>query len=322
VTPQLAVEIALLARLLAQGWCVEAERSKSLIQRLQNARWVKRGRRQGEWLIRDGASDPILARLGTILPTWEADFELLRERGLDPSDPLAIRALPSYRARPTPGVRRFINRRNWNAAAGIGPKRTAREPPLGVELTHDWMIRLRWNVGLRVRIAERERLIEELSADGYECPLPERVFRRGLTFAGVAPETIFTCENLGAYIDLPLPDNAMALFAPGCDWRAAKTVLDLLPQSQWVHFGDLDPEGIEIARYLAKRTGRTSQFLVPSFALQRYADMAQRHGVEWRDVPDQPMLKMLAQSKRGLYQEVFMLDADLPGELKTHFRCS
>ena len=317
MTPEVAQEAALLGRLLDTGRCVEAKRTKALLGRFQTARWVQRGRRRFEWLMRTGANDEMRARLCAILPTWKRDFALLRERGHDPFDVSDLLLTPSLRAGATAEGRTFLNRRNWHAAAGAGPKRTARRIADTV-LTQDWALRLRWNSGLRIVSQGCEREANDWSLDGIEVVLTERAFLRGVAFRGVMPKAIFTCENLGAYIDLPLPANTLAAFSPGKDVRAAAALLERLPEIPWLHFGDLDPEGAAIAVNIAGKTRRPLRLFVPSFA-DEYIERAQKRGVEWLGARGEhlaaPIFAALRQQGTGIFQEVFMLDSRLEAEL-------
>ena len=65
------------------------------------------------------------------------------------------------------------------------------------------------------------------------------------------PRAVITCENLGAYIDLPANESTLVIYSPGADTEAAVALLKMFPAAQWMHFGDLDPEGVEISKRIA-----------------------------------------------------------------------
>lgn len=253
------------------------------------------------------------SRLATLLPGWGADFEFLRAHGLDPKKPQDIEALPALR-RPVVAKGR-INRRNWKSAAGLGPKRKSMLKTEAT-LTSDWVMRLRPNKGLLANWEDSTTDLWEMAQTWTECPIPQRQWLNLKQFAGTTPDVVITCENLGAYIDLPLPKNALCVFSPGKHTEIAIELLAKLPTSRWVHYGDLDPEGLEIAEQIANAAGRTMDLFIPSFASEYVeSGMAQKKGVIWKIEPRHLVLKALAARSEGLYQEVFMLDSRLEKEI-------
>lgn len=136
----------------------------------------------------------------------------------------------------------MINRRNWTAAGGLGPKRKG---VLGTDalLTSDWVMRVRPNRGLIAQWQNHSTDLWEMAKNWTECPIPQRQWLRLQEFGGALPAVVITCENLGAFIDLPLPEDALAVFSPGKHVEPTVQLLGRLPASAWVHFGDLDPDG-------------------------------------------------------------------------------
>lgn len=311
--PPDALEIALLARLIEHGTSPESGRNRALIRRYETAGWLLPSSRRNDWLVREEAVLHIRSRLATLLPTWETDFKLLQAHGLDPRKPLDIEALPALR-RPVVAKGK-INRRNWKSAAGLGPKRKSMLKTEAT-LTSDWVMRLRPNKGLLAKWEDGSTDLWEMAQIWTECPIPQRQWLNLREFAGTPPALVITCENLGAYIDLPLPENALAVFSPGKQTEFAIGLLAKLPTSKWVHFGDLDPEGLEIAEQIANASGRKMALYIPSFATEYVKlGMAQKKKVVWKTESEHPVLKGLAERREGLYQEVFMLDPRLEEEI-------
>ncbi len=307
------LEIALLARLVEHGACIESARNRALIRRLETAGWLTPSGRRNEWRVRAEAEQHIRSRLAVLLPGWEADFELLRSQGLDPRKPQDIEALPALR-RPVVAKGK-INRRNWMSAAGLGPKRKSMLKTQAT-LTSDWVMRLRPNRGLLAKWEDGTTDLWEMAQLWTECPIPQRQWLNLQKFDGTAPAVVITCENLGAYIDLPLPENALTVFSPGKHTEFAIELLAKFPTSKWVHFGDLDPEGLEIAEQIAHASGREMFLYIPSFATEYVeSGMAQKKGVVWKIESEHPALKALIERNEGLYQEVFMLDHRLREEM-------
>ncbi|MBN8758866.1 MAG: hypothetical protein J0I94_00430 [Thiobacillus sp.] len=303
----------MLARLIEHGSCIESARNRALIRRYETAGWLMSSNRHNDWLVRAEAMLSIRTRLTTLLPSWEADFELLRAHELDPRKSQDIEALPVLRR---PAVAKGkLNRRNWRSAAGLGPKRKSMLNTQAT-LTSDWVMRLRPNKGLLANWEDSTTDLWEMAQTWTECLIPQRKWLSLNEFVGAPPKIVITCENLGAYIDLPLPENSLALFSPGKHSELAIELLAKLPASRWVHFGDLDPVGLDIANHIANETGRKVFIYIPSFAMEYVSQgMAQKKGVIWNIKTEHPVLKALEERKEGLYQEVFMLDCRLKSEL-------
>ncbi|MDP1974448.1 MAG: DUF2220 family protein [Alphaproteobacteria bacterium] len=308
----LAPEIALLARLLETGEVHEGQKIKNLISRYSTARWIIPGKRRATWALREEERTAVQTRLELLLPSWQQDFVLLRSKNLDPFKAVAIEALAMLRREVSPKT--MINRRNWNASSGAGPKHTA-QIQANVVLTSDWVMRFRPNKGL-VSITEGGKIdLWDTAAIWTECSYPERAWMRLTQLAGVFPRLIITCENLGPYIDLPVADSTLVLYSPGQNTQTAVVLLKALPEVPWMHFGDMDPKGVEIATRIAAESGRLLSLFIPSFA-EEYLDVAKPVKTPWGGIPDNPTLISLKKMNKGIFQEVFMLDERLSDEIR------
>jgi hypothetical protein len=308
-----ALEISLLARLLETGEAKAGVRNRDLIQRLITACWIEPTLRRSIWAARPAAYVSMKERLAVLLPTWEQDFALLRRIDHSPFEPSDIAALPMLR-RQISVTAEMINRRNWKAAAGLGPKHLAKlaAPAL---LTKDWVLRFRPNEGL-AGIGEDGTLLDftERARREYECAIPERGWMKVRGLCHIMPELVITCENIGAYIDLPVDSATLVIYAPGADIEAAVSLLRMLPKTPWLHFGDLDQEGVLIGHSMAAALGREVQLLVPSFAPD-YLDAARPVKTAWGTEPTMPLFAQLRKNRKRIFQEVFMLDARLRTEI-------
>lgn len=303
-----AAEIVCLARLLETGTIRSGRKNEALIRRFETARWITLGSRKEEWVLRSGKAPDLQKRLSMLLPTWPEDFELLRSIGRDHFDVSDIAALSMLRRNTNPSGR-MINRRNWNAAVGQGPKHKAKIPAQ-VILTKDWVLRFRPNKGLEGINDKGIINLTEMAAEWTECVIPERAWAGFKAFSGVLPRAVVTCENLGAYIDLPASESTLVIYSPGADTEAAVAILKMFPAAMWMHFGDLDPEGIDIAKRIAGESERDMKLLIPFFA-EDYLDAAKPVETAWNEVPDIPLLLELKKMKKRIFQEVFMLDVRL-----------
>lgn len=304
-----SVEITVLARLIESGVVRLSDRNGLLIHRFETARWIDPGTRRNEWCVRQDKLPNLESRLVELLPSWRQDFEFLRSINRNPLEPRDIESLPSLRRQV--GVTGMINRRTWNAAVGLGPKHQARLPAQTV-LTKDWILRFRPNTGLRGVFSGKENCLPE-SSSVTECIYPERTWMKFEIFVGVLPKVMVTCENLGAYIDLPVHETSMVIYSPGKDIEAASNVINKLPDVPWIHFGDLDPEGIDIANRIAQEVNRNPNIFIPSFVMEYLPGRPVK--TEWDNIPNLPIFNELKLSRKRIFQEVFLLDERLPGEL-------
>jgi len=87
-------------------------------------------------------------------------------------------------------------------------------------------------------------------------------------------------------------------------------LLMALPGVPWIHFGDLDPEVLQIVGLIAKKCLREERLFVAPF-FSEYLDSAAPVKTSWGDVPDIPIFKSLKKVKKRLFQESFMLDSRL-----------
>ena len=308
-----SLEISALGRLIERGCIKAGTRNQGLIKRWDAARWIAPSTRKDEWLIRSGARAEIEKRLAMLLPDWQSQFAHLRGLGRDPLAPADIEALPMLRRQATVSQRK-INRRNWNAATGLGPKHTSKVVSEAV-LTRDWVLRFRPNIGLRGDFGTEQVDFFEEARRWTECLIPERAWFSLSSIVGTMPELIVTCENVGAYVDFPATDSMLIIYSPGADIEAAAALLQKLPAVPWVHFGDLDPEGIDIGHRLARNVGRTFHIYIPSFASEYLDDAARPTKTLWTGTFDIPILSDLRSRNKRLFQEVFMLDERLASDV-------
>ncbi|MGZ8181383.1 MAG: Wadjet anti-phage system protein JetD domain-containing protein [Methylobacter sp.] len=304
-------EIALIERLLSTGLVREAKWWDFLRKRFSDAGWIELSKRKGEWHLLDQAKRHVEVRLNTLWATRVTDLVLLQSNGLNAFNPKHLAYLPALRA-DTPKASNLINRRTWYSISGVGPKEKSLVSAIAkdVVLTHDALTRFRPNVGLEMEVDGHTIAISDIAHSLGEFSLSERGLRKLPKFKGILPSTIITVENLGSYIDLPLPSDMLAIFSPGTDIRCAVQLMKFLPNVNWIHFGDIDPEGIKIAHTLAVALTRQPQIYIPSFA-EDYLKRTQKRKVVWQETYGLPFLVALQKMEAGIFQEIFMLDERL-----------
>lgn len=145
-----------------------------------------------------------------------------------------------------------------------------------------------------------------------------------ITFANTEACTLVTVENFASFQHFPLELNEIALHQPGFDDRYTSVVLNKLKPSQVFHCGDLDLQGIHIAKRLAATLTVPFYLMVPKknwlilltehFAipiLKQSADSNKKGQKSWPVAISPPglshYLAELIASERWLEQETFIL---------------
>lgn len=308
-----SLEIVTLGRLIENGFVKEVARNRHLVERFETAQWIERSGRKGEWTVREECKTALEHRLKEISPTWVEDFDFIRSLDRSPYDPAIIKILPVLKHRNTPSG--LTNRRNWNAATGISPKH---KPKLASEskLTSDWIVRFYPSKGMNAVFSGEEVSLDTIQDLFTECIFPERMWHKFERFSGELPGILITCENIGAYIDLPAPPYAMVIYAPGKDTIGACKLLNSLPGVPWIHFGDIDPAGIEIGKQIAKETNREFKFYFPTFVKDYLPGARFERGWEDKELLNHSIFTELKKTGHRIFQEVFMLDKRLPDDLE------
>ena len=210
-----------------------------------------------------------------------------------------------------------LNRKTWSAWASAHSKSCYASPPEGLTITADDVLRVRVNDGLCLSSQGGDVFdLEVWQRLANETVLPERAFAENWTLTGVLPELILTVENLGAFVDIQKPANCLLLLSPGWNDNLAKQFISRLPESiSWLHFGDIDPNGLRIGQAFTVGA-RKPEIWIPRAA----AALLETHSLAlvdpWSlDEEEYPILgnetlRSLVQVNRWLEQESMLL---LPG---------
>jgi hypothetical protein len=307
------IEIALLLRLIETGECKSSARAETLLERFCLAQWIEPARRQDFWKVRSSATQALQKRIADLSPSWIDDAKLLRGNGLNPFEPRSYHALSALKAAYAPVG--YLHRKTWNAATAAGSKR-ASQLPTTAQLTDDWSVRGRVSCATSLVTARGAVNLFELTQKMTEFSISERCWLSSRGWAGAIPKNVLTVENLSPLVDVVLPKDTMLLFCPGTAVNGVAHLLRTLPRATWMHFGDLDAAGVQIALSLAQMAGRSPSLYIPTFA-DEYLDKGlradQRWGVGSFDIP---VLHTLSNRKRWLEQEIFILDQRLHDDIE------
>lgn len=310
------VEVALLLRLIETGECRESARASSILERFRLARWVEPARRPGLWKVRSGAADGLRTRLTELSPSWDDDVRLLRANRLDPLDPRSHQALAGLKAAHQPEG--LLHRKTWNSATSAGSKRTS-QLPTTARLTDDWSVRGRVNCPTVVKTTHGPVDLHAVTRSLGEFSISERGWMAAQGFGGQLPKHVLTVENLSPLVDLVLPAETMLLFSQGAAVDGAAALLRAIPAASWMHFGDLDAAGVQIALRLARLTNRPPSLYVPTFAGEYLPRKLAAQQV-WSCEPfvDQVLMQLSSQGA-WLEQEIFVLDNRLSADIELTF---
>ncbi len=246
--------IALLELVVTGGLRRREDQSEAWTE-LATMRWTRRTGRQGELVLAEEHRATVETLLGKVWPGWRAIAVSLDTHALSPT-PRGLQQLEDLQRQATVPGRLPARLNQRTAIAAVGPHSKAvlteqRRLALGdVDLTRDGIVRLRPHHDMQLRRAGRTLDMEAQRAVLGEVALPERALQEGLELAGPAPTLVLLVENVGAYIDIPAPDNWLVVHVPGWNTSTVRLLLARLPEVPVLLFGDLDPAGVAIAAHL------------------------------------------------------------------------
>ena len=256
--------------------------------------WARRSGRRGVISLEDGES--VRRVLDRAWPEWHDALGRLERLGLSPDERGWKELQRRERARDVGSLAlpERLNRRTATAMVASHSKssltETHRSTLEGVEIVTDGLVRLRPSPGLVVQRGACVLDAATLAGVLGEVVLTERALADGTVLAGAWPRAVLSVENRGPYLDLQPPEGWLVLHAPGWDTVAARAVAEMLGEVPWVHFGDLDPQGVLIARHL-RVTRPDLHWFVPAW----WEEYVPRHGrpASWPDdllTEDDPVL--------------------------------
>lgn len=203
-----------------------------------------------------------------------------------------------------------------SAAAWRGNSKSGQSEPLLMQqtITQDYLLRMRSaNTGLT--ISYRNGLIQSVDEETLqrtECMVSERLWlnKKSISFKQI--KLVLTVENLGAFVDMPLVDGLLLIYAAGNNLPNSALVLQALPQDiPWAAFPDYDPNGLLIVKTIAEKTERPANIWLPDYwqdqAQQRSREMLGKNKRPWQAAPA-ISLPGLRDKNRWLEQENLVLD--------------
>jgi len=286
---------------------------------LSELSWTRATGRRDEIRLDPDRRAALVELLDRVWPDWARDHLALVVAG-EPATPAGWgRLADQRRADALPDIPARINRRTAAAATAPGAKSTLtreRRAVLGpVEITDDGVARIRPPPGMLALRGERRLPLDEVARVLGEVGISDRALRRGLRLQGQT-DGVLLVENLGAWRDLPRHRRWLLAYVPGWNTTTVRQLLQVLPPTPVVHFGDLDPNGVRIYRHLREHVPGLG-WLVPPF----WEDLVPMHGQarEWPDDLDltgaPELVRRLARQGLWLEQERLVLDPRLAAAL-------
>mgnify|MGYP000647380587 CR=1 FL=1 len=277
--------------------------------------WARRTSRQDELAIVPAFRTTLEQVLDSCWTDWRAVQQDLANRGLPPTDG-GLRALRSQQR--VVGADSLPLRLNQRTAASMLAEHSksrlgeaAQQRLQASEVTSDYVVRMRGCRGLSLHrdgVKYDAALLEQIQG---ELVLSERALLDGTTLCGT-PSALLLVENVGPFVDLtPLP-GWLLVHVPGWHTQGAKRLFEMIPNVPTLHFGDFDPEGLQIYCHL-RRARPNLSWVVPDWI----ADYLPSHGLAtaWPDpelLTEAPgLVQQLAMQGRWIEQEALVFDERL-----------
>ncbi len=285
---------------------------------LDGLTWVRQAGRQRVLVLTPPGRAEVEALLDRFWPDWRATAQALEAEGLA-ADEHGFEELARRRwAAGTEDVRlpERVNRRSLASLLAPPSKASPAEIPPGVTVTEDGIVRLRPSPGLRLVRQDREYDALEIAGVLGEVVLSERALLDGTHVGGALPRAVVLVENRGPYIDLQAPAGWLVAHVPGWETSTLALLLADLPGVPLVHFGDLDPKGVQVVRHLRALRPDLLWF-VPAF-WEEHLSRALRCDWPRRLVGegDPSLVRKLATRELWLEQELVALDPRFPAALE------
>jgi hypothetical protein len=284
--------------------------------------WITHTSRRDEFAITESGRAVAEKRLSEHWPAWREDLVAFTNVGYSPEDTSAWSLLKRAQANQIPRTVTRINRRTLNAwdrrhskVATGAPAKTLAD----AQVTVDELTRLRLPPGSRMILQTGEPVdCDRLMAIFGEVVIPERAWENIKQIETPKSRVLLSIENKGAFVDFPSMLNATLLFLPGDNTGALQLVTSHMPPQTLIHFGDLDPDGIQIYEGMVSR-GFAVRHFIPGYVDEYLITHAQTCKAPWpqRDYSSlHPVISTLVSRSLWLEHEALVLDHRFETELE------
>jgi len=318
-----ALEDVVWAELVLGPTVKRLRRNERVIDAFAVHGWITHTSKRDEFAITDSGRLVAEKRLSEHWPAWREDLVAFASLGYSPEDAGAWSLFKRAQANQIPRMVTCINRRTLNAwdrrhsKVGAGPpSKTLAE----AQVTVDELTRLRLPPGSRMILQTGEIVdCDRLMAIFGEIAIPERAWGNIKQIETPNSRVLFSIENKGAFVDFPSVPNATLLFLPGDNTGAFQLIMSHMPPQTLIHFGDLDPDGIQIYEGMVSR-GLAVRHFVPTYVDEYLITHAQPCKAPWpqRDYSSlHPVISTLVSRSLWLEHEALVLDHRFAAELES-----
>lgn len=284
-----------------------------LVEHLLEAGLLAKGTRAREYRLPANSRQKYEVLLTRVWPDWPETLDALQRHAL------AATAAGLFelrrRAVVVGGVPPLLHHKTY-AALTKAHSKLAAVAAEGITLTRDDVLRLRTPTGFALTdVAGAMTACDAIMQALGEVVLPERSLLAGISPVPIALKCVMTVENLGAYLDMPIPEGVLLAHQPGWNSRLSRLFIHRLPQDvPWFHFGDLDPEGMEIYESLRQDESRVVLWipeLWEDYLDTHYLPLSKPWPHISPDLAGNPVVQTLIERRHWLEQEAIVTDTRL-----------
>lgn len=303
--------------------------SKAAAEHLLSLRWAVSARQKSFVELTDKGLEFIPEYITNQWEGWREYQSRLVEAGFD-FNIEAVKELERREKLLTVNLPKRIHHKTLAAILGIhsktGISKSLSDKLTETTITTDQSLRFYANQGMTLNLASGKSIDCDCIMDAIgEIALPERTFLDGIRVSGARPKAVFTIENRGSFIDFPRTNkDILVIHVPGNDLDLARRLLMLVPPSvPVIHFGDLDPKGLDIFRCLSNSSHQKVSIFVPAWWEDHYNKSFSKPKMWPQEAfwaKKIPIVNRLIEDGRWLEQEKIALDPRLREEIEVAMR--
>jgi hypothetical protein len=323
-TPIPSLEDIVWAELLWQPTLKQINRNSEVLGRYATNGWISHTSRKDEFAITELGRRVAEKRLTENWIAWKSDLESFQRAGLSPEDLDAWRMIRRLSVRCVPRKLKKINRRTlsaWERKHSKVSFGAVSEQFKEATVTIDEITRIRLPSGSKLLLKDGTSSDCDLNRSLFgEVNIPERAWNHIQQIDAPDSRVIFSIENKGAFVDFPDIPFMTLIFCPGDNISAMREVISRIAQQPTVHFGDLDPKGIEIYEML-RREGLVQYHFIPTFTEEFLPTHAMSCETVWpqRDYSQlHSAIAKLVTMRSWLEQEALVLDSRFQQEIELY----
>ena len=289
-----------------------------LLKYLESLRWIRK-KNQQQWVLLPQARSSLEELLDGKYPDWrlqQDDADILSKQAWQRKMAQRQVLVDAHHHLPM-----RLHHKIVSALQSSHSKTHSKPLRAGLSLTKDEIIRMRaTDPHFMLSFHDGKESVADWTNRFGEMALPERGWCNVMSCDNV-PALCITVENR-CYIDMPLVPNCFYLHTPGSNLELSIQVLSRMKPIHWLHFGDFDQKGRNIAESLAKALHRRLNYWEPALGQEYIPLFALNVGPDkepWKpiDTKDSEFIRSLKRKKLWLEQEPMVTDRRLAKEIES-----